>query len=186
MPLATPIGLNAGFTHGQLATITGAVGSVVKVIDDSEQTAATATEQLNPGVSAGSYWQWVKKGDRANRIALFARQAVGATLTTSPVLKVYGAYRLSPNATTPENNAGVLPNDGTWVCRRLDNQDANASGITLALSSSGTGLLQDGTFAYSDYSDPIDLLDCEYFIVLHSTAANVNSGTVPVYAVAYS
>lgn len=164
-------------------------GSIVQVIDDATATAATATELLNPGLVTASGFHWVKRSPSVARATFFARYTKSAAVTTDPVIKVIGVYRMPGfTVTEPDSNAttaNALPTDGSWKYVRLDATAANAGGITLDLVSSGTGLFVDSAStakAYSDESASVDLQDCEYFIVLHSTAAVVDTGAVVVFA----
>lgn len=165
-------------TGGGLVQSVGSGGALIQVVNDAKLTAATATELLAPFGFAGAGVSWVNRGSGVTRVRIYARMAITGVVTTSPIIRVLSAYPVDPssaNTTFPESNNGAIPNDGTWIHARL------ASALTLTLVSSGTGLRQDSTYAYSDPTDIIDLEDGFYFTVLCETAANV-TGAVSIFA----
>lgn len=165
----------------------GSYGGVVLAIDNASATAATTAEQINPASVTGTSWHWIKRGEGMTRAYIYARMLKSTTVvTTSPVIKVYGAYPVGSAPTLPDNNSGAIPTDGTWVCKRLDAATAAAGGqtLTLALDAADTQP-EDTTYIYSDETSVIDLQDAPYVLVLHSTAASITNGTstvVEVYA----
>lgn len=165
----------------------GSYGSIVLMLDNASATAATTAEQLNPGSVTASGFHWVKRGEGMTRAYIYARMLKSTSaVTTSPVVKVYGAWPVGAAPTLPENNSGALPTDGTWVVKRLDATTAAAAGqtLTLALDAADTQP-EDTTYIYSDETAVIDLQDAPYVIVLHSTAASITNATstvVEVYA----
>lgn len=150
-------------------------GSTWIIANDDAETAQASTDLLRPAATDDATFHWVKAGPGCTRVLVRARQAVAATVTTSPVVRVMGAFG------DPDGD-GAFADDGTVRFLRLDNADFNATGVTLTLVSSGTGLNRDTTYAYTDVStlDGYDLKGSQYVGILVETAANVNSGTVPV------
>ena len=142
--------------------------------DDSE-TAQSATELLYPASIDDSGFHWIEVPHCASRVLVRAVMTKTATVTTSPVVRVVGAY-----GTVASD--GSFATDGTAQFLRLDNVDANAVGVTLTLVSSGASLLQDATYAYSDPPtlEGYDLRGAKYVGILVETAANLSAGTVPV------
>lgn len=183
----------AGCEGGPTVQAIGAIaGTIVQCLDDATVTAATATELLNPGLVTASGFHWIKRSATATRAYFFARYTKSATITTDPVIRVVGVFKMPGfTPTDPEENSQAISTNGSWKYVRLDTQSAGTTptaggtGITLDLVTSGTGMFVDSAStakAYSDESSVVDLQDCEYFIVLHSTAASVDTGTVPVFA----
>lgn len=161
---------------GQVVYPSSAGSSWVDVNDDA-RTAQSATDLLYPYGIDDSVFKWCKRGD-ATRIIVRARMPVGATLTTSPVVRLMLAWGTLGDAGAPETGA---------VFMRGDNADANATGFTLTLASSGTGLINNSlTYAYSDPStlDGYDLQGCDFFGLVVETAAAFSAGgaATPVQA----
>ena len=150
-------------------------GSWTTVNEDAE-TAQSATDLLRPAAIDDAVFHWMKVGDGTSRCMVRARQAVAATVTTSPVVRVFAAYG------TPDSS-GAFADDGTVKFCRLDNVDWNAAGLTLTLVTSGTGLNRDTSYAYTDVMPDLTGLDLKgawYIGVAVETAANVDTGTVPI------
>jgi hypothetical protein len=151
-----------------------AKGTVVTVVSDAEATAANSTELKAPLGYAGSNCRWVALGDNGGKVAF--RVKYTGTVTTSPVIQVYGVYTNS----SPTSDA--FANDGTFAPNRLDNS-ASASGITLTLDA--TNDIRDAAGTPNLYSPwytfispvtavPGDALGVNWLLVLCSTAANVS------------
>lgn len=174
MAIGSYLGANPSIQSGAATVPCSAKGDWIIANDDAE-TAQSATDLLRPAAIDDSVFHWVKVGPNATRVLVRARQAVGATVTTSPVVRVIGVYGTTSDGAT-------FADDGTVRFLRLDNADWNATGVTLTLVSSGTGLNRDATYAYTDVStlDGYDLKGCMYVGIAVETAANVNSGTVPI------
>ena len=154
-------------------------GNVATVVSDAEATAATSTELKAPLGFAGSNCRWVQIGSNGGKVAF--RVKYSGTVTTSPVIQVYGVYTESD----PTSNA--FANDGTFAPNRLDNS-ASGSGITLTLDA--TNDIRDAAGTPNLYSPwytfvspvtgvPGDALGVNWILVLCSTAANV-SGSASV------
>lgn len=157
-------------------------GTVVTVVSDAEAAAATSTELKAPLGFAGSNCRWVALGSNGGRVAFRVKYA--GTVTTSPIIQVYGLYTEdSPDSTTN----GFSNTSGAYAPNRLDNNDAGA-GLTLTLD--GTNNLRDAagtpnlyspwyTFVSPVTAAPGDALGVNWILVLCSTAANV-SGTASI------
>lgn len=112
----------------------------------------------------------------ATRVLFRARYANGATVTTSPIIVVYGVWGELDGGAFTEGNDQVQ-------CARLDNQDNSAAGITVTLD--GTNDVDDATYQYSDIVPSLtglDLLGASYVFAYPTTVANVNSGVVLLQA----
>lgn len=149
-------------------------GNVATVVSDAEATAATSTELKAPLGFAGSNCRWVQIGSNGGKVAF--RVKYSGTVTTSPVIQVYGVYTESD----PTSNA--FANDGAFAPNRLDNS-ASGSGITLTLDA--TNDIRDAAGTPNLYSPwytfvspvtgvPGDALGVNWILVLCSTAANVS------------
>lgn len=179
MPLSNPTYANAASSIPAFMPVTSNAG-VVTVVTDAEATAANSTELKAPLGYAGSNCRWVKVGGYASR-ALF-RVKYSGTVTTSPIIQVYGVQ----TETVP---APAFANDGTIAPTRLDN-DAAGSGLTLTLDATndirdaaGTPNLYSPWYEYVSPQTgvPGDLLGSTWILVLCSTAANV-SGSATIEA----
>lgn len=162
--------------------IASARGNWVTVNDDAE-TAQSATDLLRPAAIDDSVFHWCEVRDGATRCLIRARMAIAATVTTSPVVRVFGAYGTSINGTGawPDTSAAAVAGDPYFL--RLDNVDWNAAGLTLTLVTTGTGLNRDNDYAYTDVMPDltgIDMKGCAWIGVAVETAANVDTGTVPI------
>lgn len=157
--------------------------------DDLEQTVPAAP--LNPAGITDASIHWVKVPDWASKVLLSARMTKAATVTTSPVVRLVGAYPSSIGATLNQppdpfsfiNDNGSFPNDGTIRFMRLDLADSDGTGITLTLTSSGAGMMIDAASTAKAYADPptitpYDLLGAWYVTMIPVTAANVDTGLV--------
>lgn len=153
------------------------------VVNDDAETAQSATDLLRPAAIDDSTFHWCRVSDGVTRCLVRARQAVAAAVTTSPVVRVFGAYGNSITAagSWPDTSAAAIARDPLFL--RLDNVDWNAAGLTLTLVTSGTGLNRDNDYAYTDVMPDltgIDMKGCQWVGVAVETAANVDTGTVPV------
>lgn len=158
-------------------------GGTWVVVNDDAETAQSSTDLLRPAAIDDSTFHWCKVGDGATRCLVRARQAVAATVTTSPVIRVFGAYgtSIAGDGSWPNTSAAAVAGDPKFL--RLDNVDWNAAGLTLTLVTSGTGLNRDNDYAYTDVMPDltgIDLKGCQWVGVAVETAANVSAGTVPI------
>lgn len=179
-----------GNTYSLCATVTPvtSAGAMIQVHDDA-RTAQSSAEMLRPAVVASTLFHWVRRGLDTTRIILFARQPVGATVTASPVVRVFGAYGLGGAPIAPDPTTGNFADDGSVRFVRLDNTAANAAGVTMLLSSGGSGLARDTSFAYSNPVpdlDGLDLKGCEWYGVMVQTAAAYSAGgaETPIFALA--
>lgn len=152
-------------------------GNVATVVSDAEATAATSTELKAPLGFAGSNCRWVQIGSNGGKVAF--RVKYSGTVTTSPVIQVYGVYTEDkPDSTTN----GYSNTSGAYAPNRLDNS-ASGSGITLTLDA--TNDIRDAAGTPNLYSPwytfvspvtgvPGDALGVNWILVLCSTAANVS------------
>lgn len=174
MAIGTYYSANTGQT-GPNVTVASVYGSWIIANDDAE-TAQSATDLLVPHGIDDATFHWVRVGPGCTRALVRARALVGATVTTDPVVRLIGAFGNI-------NADGSMPSDGTVNFLRLDNVDANAAGLTLDCVTSGSGLLRDATYMYTDplpSLDGVDLRGANYVGVAVETAANVNTGVVAV------
>jgi hypothetical protein len=154
----------------------------VTIHSDLEASAESAGNLLNPtSATVNANVVPIKVGNAVSKVVLRVRYDQGATVTTSPVVRFYGAYCSDAVAHTIEST-GVIPTTGTCEFVRLDNADSGAAGVTLTLDA--TNDLRDSTYKYSDPISltPMDLLGCRYLVALVSTAANTSTGAVVLRA----
>ena len=161
-------------------------GATVVQCHDDARTAQSAGELLQPASISSTLLRWVKRGADITRVVVFAAQPVGATVTTSPIVRVIGAFGVDGSEVSPSND-GTFSNTGSVRFVRLDNAQASAAGMTLTLSSSGANLMRDASRAYTNPApdlDGIDLRGCDWFAVLVQTAAaySAGGGETPVFA----
>lgn len=110
--------------------------------NDDARTAQAAGDLLNPFLIDDSVFHWVKVPQAATRFYIRGRTASTlASVTTDPIVQIWGTI--------------LDPADGVSTaitCKpfRLDNADVAATGVTLDLVASGTGLQTDGTNFYTD------------------------------------
>lgn len=170
---------------GQVVIPASCKGIWITAHDDLEQTVPTTP--LNPATISNAEFHWVKVPEGATRAILRAQYTQSATVTTDPVVRLYGVY---PSETAVFdlrgeiiNEDGSFDNDGTILFMRLDLAATAGTGITLDLVTSGTGLMFDAHATPKAYSDPptitpYDLLGAWYIGVVPVTAANVSAGVV--------
>ena len=145
-----------------------------QVHTDAEQ-ANTAGQLLNPGSVSTAFVvpAIVSQGTRL-RIIARTNYAV-ATVTTSPVVRIFGADQ-SPDS------AGAFPT-GT-IFHRIDAENFNDTGLTLTLDVAANVQNDGATYCWSSpqpVSTGFDMLGAKAVLVLIETAANVDVGTVPLY-----
>ena len=145
---------------------------------DAEAAAETTalTRPTLAGVNAGV--RYLQVPDGAVRVQVRVRY--DGTVTTSPVLRVFGLTGAIPTTGVVAEGTGVA-----WA-KRLDSI-ANSTGTTLTLDA--TNDITDGTYKWSpvmenqiDGSPWVDLQGSSYVTVLVETAANV-SGAALIEAV---
>lgn len=140
---------------------------------DAEQ-ANTAGELLNPGSVSSAYVVPVVVS-QGTRLRIMARIAYAATVTTSPVVRVYGADQVP-------NSSGAFPT-GT-LFHRIDAENFTDTGTTVTLAAAASAQNDGTTYAWSSplpVSTGWDMLGAKAVIVLVETAANTSTGTVPLY-----
>lgn len=177
---AVPVNAN-GAAGGAMPTIpTSVVGNWVTCHTDLEDTAESAADLLNPtSATVNATVVPIRIGQNVSKVLLRSRRPAAATITTSPVVRIYGLYCTDAVANTIDQ-AGTLPTDGTCIPIRLDNIDSGAAGVTITLDA--TNDINDGTYKYSDVISltPIDLLGARYLMVLVETAANTSASAAQV------
>lgn len=144
-----------------------------QVHTDAEQ-ANSAAELLNPGSVSSVYVVPAIVG-QGTRLRIMARIAYAATVTTSPVVRVYGADQVP-------NSSGAFPT-GT-LFHRIDAENFTDTGTTVTLAAAASAQNDGATYAWSSplpVSTGWDMLGAKAFIVLVETAANTSTGTVPLY-----
>jgi hypothetical protein len=151
-------------------------GNWVQVHTDAEQV-NSAAELLNPGSVSSTY---VIPGivTQGTRMMIRARIAYAATVTTSPVVRIFGADQIP-------NSSGVFP-AGT-IFHRIDADADTTAGTTITLVAAASAQNDGATYAYSSAfpvtsSIGYQLRGARAIIVLINTAANVSTGTVPLFA----
>lgn len=159
---------------GQVVYPASAGGTWITANDDAE-TAQAGTDLLRPAAIDDATFHWVKVGSGATRVLVRAKFAVAAVVTTDPVVRVLAAYG-------EPDTIGAFADDGTVKFLRLDNQDANAAGVTLDLITSGASGLRDTTYGYSDPYDltGFDLKGADYVGIAVETASATDTGTVAI------
>lgn len=182
MALSAPIGTNTT-ALAQTVAPASAFGNIVTVVTNAKATAATATELKTPLSFAGSNCRWTKVGPGISRILLRAKYS--GTVTTSPVLQVYGVHQPDP-ATGVTSDSPAFSDAGTIAPTRLDN-DAAGAGITITLDatndirdSAGTPNLYSPWYEFVSPQTgvPGDCLGASHILVLCSTAANTSGACV--------
>lgn len=145
-----------------------------QVHTDAEQV-NTAGELLNPG-SVSSTYVIPAIVSQGTRLRIKARVSLAAAVTTSPVVRIFGADQVP-------DSSGAFPS-GT-IFHRIDSENETDAGTTITLAADPVDMMNDGTtYAWSNtlpVSTGWDMLGAKAVIVLVQTAANVNSGTVPLY-----
>lgn len=144
-----------------------------QVHTDAEH-ANTAGELLNPA-SVSSTYVVPAIVSQGTRLRIKAQVAVAATVTTSPVVRVFGADQ------TPDSSGAFASNT---IFHRIDSENETDVGVTLTLAADPADMMNNGTNAWSTalpVSTGWDMLGAKAIIVLVETAANVSTGTVPLY-----
>lgn len=146
----------------------------VKVHDDLEATADSAAELLRP-LSTDSTTAHAFYCPYATRLLLRVKYPVAATVSTNPIVRLYGIW---PGPGTAHD--APLADDGTFRVMRLDNVDNNAAGVTITIST-GTDI-RDTTYGYSDCPslDGYDLKGAPMALVLVETAAATSASAAEV------
>lgn len=168
MPIGQVRNANVG-SGGAVVYQTGGRGTWI-VANTNLATAQSATELLRPGTIDDSTFHWINRGNATHCIIRARQDSSVSAVTTSPIVRLIGAYGKA-------NDDGTMPNDGSVNFLRIDNVSTNATGIVLTLAT--TNLLEDGSFEYSNPASlaPYDLLGCDYIGMLVETAANITGGT---------
>lgn len=168
MPFVTSAG---GSTGGREVVIISGKGGWQTAHLDLEATANTAAELRRPGSVTSNNVAIVELG-AATRVLYRVKYDASATVTTSPVIRIIGAWG------SISQSAGVLPDDGTVRYAAI----ATAQTITLNASTDQ----RDATNAYSAFHSAAgtDMLGANYAIALVETAANTSTGAVTLEVLA--
>lgn len=176
-----------GVTTGydKVVVPTSCRGTWIVTNDDLEQTVPATP--LNPATITSQYCHWVKVPSGAGKVIPRAKYTKSATVTTDPVIRIYGAF---PGPSTVFkgngefiNDDGSFTDDGTIEFMRLDLAATAGTGITLDLVTSGASMMFDAHATPKAYSDPasitpIDLLGAWYVIACPVTASATDTGVV--------
>jgi len=173
--MAAPVNLTASIKAGGPDVTFPASIQVnwTQVHTDAEQV-NTAGELLNPASVSSAF---VIPGivTQGTRLRIVARIAYAATVTTSPVVRIFGASE-------QPNSSGAFPT-GT-IFHRIDADAFTDTGTTITLAAAASAQNDGATYAYSSVLPVLsgwDMLGAKAVIVLIETAANVSTGTVPLY-----
>ena len=155
-------------------------GGWITIHGDLEDTAEAAGVLLRPLTYASAFVYPAKVHPAGTRVIIRCRYPQASTLTTSPIVQLWGIYT-SEKATEP-TSAGAFTDDGTVQAMRLDNIDQNNAGVTVTLLVASDA--RDTTYKYSDVTDldGYDLKGCDYLLALASTAGNISAGPLELQA----
>lgn len=168
---------SAGTSGATLVIPTTSYGMWTTCHSNLSATADSAANLLNPTASGISTSVVpIIVGQAVSKALFRVRYPTAATITTSPIVRLYGAHCSEEQAKAIET-AGALDDTGLAPPIRLDNIDSGAAGVTLTLDS--TNDIRDGTYKYSDPISltAMDLLGSKIIWALASTAANISTGT---------
>jgi hypothetical protein len=175
--MAAPVNLGADIKSGGPGVMfpSNVFGKWTMIHTDAEQ-ANTAAELLNP-ISVSSAFVIPGIVTQGTRLMIIARIAYAATVTTSPIVRILGADQVP-------NSSGVFPT-GT-LFHRIDGDSFTATGLTVTLAAAASAQNDGSTYAWSSVLPATSamgyqLRGAKAIIVLVSTAANVSTGTVPLY-----
>lgn len=167
MAIADPL-LAGSPLHGPGSAGASMPGSCQGVWVTANTDARTQISTFDPGAITAETFRWVQVPNGTTRLLLRGKTPQGTTATgTSPVVKIIGVFGpLTDGA----------PADGVPVMR-LDNADANATGITVTLGGDGTTVLSDATWDYGNPTtlDGYDHKGASYVGLLVITAASITA-----------
>jgi hypothetical protein len=108
---------------------------------------------------------------------IIARILYAATVTTSPVVRIFGADQVP-------NSSGVFP--GGTIFHRIDADAFTTAGTTVTLAAAASAQNDGAVYAYSSVLPATSamgyqLRGAKAIIVLINTAANVSTGAVPLF-----
>lgn len=171
MAISGPTSLGALAVTGNVVYPASVRGSWTTIISDLEATAETAAVLLRPKSAVSSYIIPARLPGLGTRVQIRARYTAGATITTSPVVRLF-------TIDGDINGSGAFTDDETQQFQRIDNADGNAAGVTVTCSSGAD--IRDTTYAYSDILPDLTGYDClggAWLIALIETAGNISTGT---------
>lgn len=179
MAWANSISAGGKIPHGIVVTPTSCYGQWYTIHNDLTAAAET-TALVRPLSSTTSSVIAFKFGGPCTSFMLRGRYPQASTLTTNPVVRVYGVY--------PTADLGLAPitafaDDGTNHVMRLDNADASNTGVTVTMDN--TNDLRDTTYRYTDpvtnamtSGFTFDARGASWGLALTNTAAVISAGTM--------
>lgn len=175
----------SGQVQGNLVHAVSVRGAWTQINDDLE-TADTAN-LLKPWNISRSTFGWLIVPDWATRVLVRAKiDLASTTYTTSPVVRMVGAFPTNADIATARNKilatpgfSGTAGDANAAEFLRLDAPAANATGVTLSVTAAKTTMFID-TAGYI-YCDPPDLTGYDlkgsgYLGMMVETAAAVTGG----------
>lgn len=158
MAITDPRGVNPSCEFGGVNISTSVKGHWVTCHANSGDTAQSAGELIQPGTCTSANIIPIKLGPNCVRALFRCRYTAAGAVTTSPVIRIFGAY----GALTT-----TLTNDGTVKYVIL----ASAQPLTCTVATD----VRDTTYGYSPPLSltPTDLLGADYLIVFVETASSI-------------
>lgn len=148
-----------------------------QVINTDLKTADTAN-LLKPWNITRSDVYWLKVPEGATRGLFRARDLATAVVTTSPVVRLWGAYPALPGrdadvAIRDSGMSGTITATNFAEFMRLDAADQNAAGFLLTFNATTNSI--DATYGYTNVFDltGYDLKGASYIAMIVETAASV-------------
>lgn len=177
---------------GLTPVVTGSVqiGPWQTIHDDFEASASSAAELIRPFSVTSANVHAVRVPAGATRVMVRCRWTAAGAVTTSPVIRAYGAYCPAGGNPGTLNSSDWFDDDGTYQVVRIDRNATGAGGVTVTLDA--TNDLRDTTYSYSANAihtdDGTPWFDCKgasYVFVLCSTAGNVAGAQTGVIQAAF-
>ena len=156
-------------------------GEIVQIHDDLTAVAETATVLLRPQSTTSANVHPIRVGGASVRFDFWLRYPQASTLTTSPVVRFYGAFPVTEPGRTALIEGSSLPDDGTVVYRRLDAVSGAGQTITIVTATD----LRDTTYKYSAAASltGTDMKGATAIFALTETAGVISAGTIQLQAV---
>jgi hypothetical protein len=169
MAISTPSSLGCLIDQGKVVCPISVKGSWTDICSNVEATAESSAVLLRPFSATSSY---IVPGTVSvgTRLVVRMKYTAGTTVGTNPVFRFYGVYGKFDN--------GAFADDGTVYALRIDNADANATGVTITASTGAQ--IRDTTYEYTDPLPDLtgwDLMGAHYVLALIETAGSITSGT---------
>lgn len=185
MAIGSARGGNVKTGSGKVVIPASCKGIWITAHDDLEQTVPATP--LNPATITDSTFHWVKVPEGATRCLLRAQATKTNTVTTDPIVRLYGVYP-SEDAVFDKygdiiNEDGSFDDDGTILFMRLDLAETAGTGITLDIETNHPNRMFDAHATPKAYSNPptitpYDLLGAWYIGVVPLTASATSAGVV--------